>query len=280
MQEEFESFVSVQKNNGTFLCGGTLLDRDFVLTTASCLTKADSTGYTPEELMVWSDINNVNNDTGKKTVAQVFLHPDFDPVTLNNDIAMLKIDPFAPGHKTETLTAIEPPPSNVTECKVIGWGQGLDGQFLYKIDAKLESDDKCLRAYQGSYTDNQICVSGVNGACLEDSASALMCNDEIVGVLTFGYGCTDTSRPNVFTDVSKYNEWIDDNFRTVPTTTELPKDQSTVTSPSFTVAQREDRTTLENDYTSSTTVPVDSRAEDDVLQSNGTIEESSAPLEG
>lgn len=310
-QEEFQSFVSVQSKNGSFLCGGTLLDRDFVLTTASCLTKPDTTGYSTDELMVWSDINNIKNDTGKKEVTKIFVHPAFDPTNLTNDIAMLRIDPFAPGLKTETLTAIEQPPLNSTNCKIIGWGQGAEGQFLYKITAEIQDFTECGVNYlQFTGGDTAICVQGVNNSCIEDSASALMCSDEIVGVLSFGYGCSDASKPNVFTDVSKFNEWIDDNFRASPdnelsttttvqsTTSETVSTEegvSTVTSPSFNFARGDVATITEAasyEPSTVTSVPVSFRTEDPINQPDlneeneglnpGTneTEENNSPLEG
>lgn len=276
-QEEFESFVSVQEKNGSFLCGGTLLDRDFVLTTASCLTQPNFSTYPTEELMVWSDINNVQNNTGKKSVMQIFIHPNFDPVNLTNDIAMLKIDPFEPGSKTETLTAIEPVQTNATDCKVIGWGQGPDGQFLYKINVELQLPATCASTYPlFNGGDNALCVKGANNSCIEDSASALMCNNEVVGILSFGYGCSDLTKPNVFTDVSKYNEWIDDNFRSVAaeddqlaTTTTTGESGTTVTSPPFNFARGDAATTTESgplEPSTVTSASVSFRTEDPLNQ--------------
>lgn len=36
---EFQNFVSIQTKTGNHLCGGVMLDFDFIITTASCLTK-------------------------------------------------------------------------------------------------------------------------------------------------------------------------------------------------------------------------------------------------
>lgn len=53
-RNEFSSFVSIQTEYGQHICGGMLLDIDFVITTASCLLKKNSRNeyYKPEEVGV------------------------------------------------------------------------------------------------------------------------------------------------------------------------------------------------------------------------------------
>lgn len=48
---EFKNFVSIQTKTGNHICGATMLDVDFIITTASCLTKSlNREPYTTSEV--------------------------------------------------------------------------------------------------------------------------------------------------------------------------------------------------------------------------------------
>ena len=92
--------------------------------------------------------------------------------------------------------------------------------------AKIEIRDrkKCKEVfsqppYSGYPTDDitkkHLCAGNKNGidACQGDSGGPLVClvNKEvlIVGIVSFGRGCADTSKiPGVYTNVAQYLDWI------------------------------------------------------------------------
>lgn len=158
----------------------------------------------------------IQNET-VKNVNQIFRHPDFNPTTLDNDVAILNIQPFKWSSDVEMLTAIDKP-SNTTECQVIGWGKSENSEpFLQKISASITENAACKTKYSYDST-NKFCVQGQNDACLEEPGSGLICDGELTGVLSFGNVCSQRGdKQMVYTDSTKYNIWIDEVFRTVIT---------------------------------------------------------------
>lgn len=51
-----------------------------------------------------------------------------------------------------------------------------------------------------------ICRGDVGGPLKENK------NNELIGITSWGNGCANTNRPIVFTDVSKYKDWIESNI--------------------------------------------------------------------
>lgn len=171
-------------------------------------------------------MNDALQNETVKNVNQIFTHPDFNPTILDNDVAILNIQPFKWSSDVEMLTAIDKP-SDATECLVIGWGKSPNSEpFLQKIQVSIEEDGSCTKLYNYDTT-NKMCVLGQNFSCLEEPGSGLVCDGELTGILSFGNTCNQKGEKQmVYTDITKYNVWIDEVFRTV--ITKKNEEQSTV----------------------------------------------------
>lgn len=75
----------------------------------------------------------------------------------------------------------------------------------------------CNRSYSGLLRDHMFCAKGRGqDSCQGDSGGALFCDDKAIsGIVSFGNGCDKPDFPGVYTDVSVYDMWINDVFRTV-----------------------------------------------------------------
>lgn len=237
-KSEFKSFVGVYKDDDKIMCGGILLDVDFVLTTASCVAGN-------ENLSVHNEAANAK-DADRK-VERVFIHPRFDAQTMQNDIAILNISPYA--EVSERLTAINV--QNGQNCTIYGWGQNNNGEFLFKTNAQVRSKEECNEVYD-SLSDGMMCVKTLN-SCLEDSGSTLLCNGEVAGLLSAGFGCKNDAKPNIFTDITKYNDWIDEVFRTVIENESVANKEIIETTPSSSKWTTEGSTQRINNRVPSTT---------------------------
>ena len=161
-----------------------------------------------------------------KVVAE-FVHDHFDSDTIDNDIALLKLaKPAAEGENIgyacvpETEDRI---PVN-TLCYAVGWGKMKDTHLfgtdvLREAPVPLVSQDKCQEAFDYEIMDTQMCAGYRRGGvdtCAGDSGGPLMCEMErdgvtqwyAYGVTSFGEGCGDKGKYGIYSNVTKFSDWV------------------------------------------------------------------------
>lgn len=52
---------------------------------------------------------------------------------------------------------------------------------------------------------------GVDDSCTGDSGGPAVIDDELVGIISWGYSCGSPEYPGVYTQVYRYREWIAEN---------------------------------------------------------------------
>jgi secreted trypsin-like serine protease len=152
----------------------------------------------------------------------------YDNYTLANDIALVKLKKPSsqPIQKLSTNS-----PKVGTEAKVAGWGVTCFDDIyncpvqnnLRETTVKIKDYNQCYFAYasNGIYLPpGTICAADVNtDACQGDSGGPLVIGQGtksvLVGVVSNGIGCADEDFPGVYTDVSKYLNWIGSHIGTI-----------------------------------------------------------------
>lgn len=155
-------------------------------------------------------------------VRDIILHPGYDAVTYENDIAIVKL--MENLNFNEYVQPIGMPPEGKTlegECMVAGWGPetegGEDMDVPYKATVPIWSNDDCANALQTVFyvTEHMVCAGyeeGGIGACESDSGSPLTCysdaNPFLGGVVSWQFGCSRPFRPTVFTNMVYFSQWL------------------------------------------------------------------------
>ena len=157
----------------------------------------------------------------------------FDPDTLDNDFAILKLQsPFSFNEHIQPaclppLTSYLDPSSTEELCFTSGWGylkeNGNSPQLCQHVQVPTITNEDCSNDYQDqprSITDSMICAGyrGVGGrdSCSGDSGGPLVCNyggsAVLAGVVSWGFGCGRPEYPGVYSRVTYVLDWILENM--------------------------------------------------------------------
>ncbi|XP_078723606.1 uncharacterized protein LOC144941055 [Lampetra fluviatilis] len=202
----------VSLNNGYHFCGGSLISSEWVVSAAHCYQTASSISVRIGEHNIF-----VSEGTEQKIQAsKVISHPQFNSVTYDNDIMLIKLS--TPATLNQYAQAIPLPSSCVDTgvmCTISGWGETYtivgSPDVLMCFQAPVLSDISCRNSYPGDITNNMICLGYLEGgkdSCQGDSGGPVVCNGQLQGIVSWGRNCARPNYPGVYTKVCNYNSWI------------------------------------------------------------------------
>lgn len=197
-------------------CGGALIAADLVLTAAHCIDSS----------IVRKDASRVDVLAGtafyeasgeRLHVQAVFVHPQWNPTTMDYDFALLKLANSSSMGKPTALQASPPPVGS--KAQVSGWGKISEGgggsPDLLAAIVPIVATDECNQkeSYDSEVTAEMLCAgerAGGTDACQGDSGGPLVAVDShaLVGVVSFGDGCARALKFGVYARVSAALPWI------------------------------------------------------------------------
>ncbi|XP_060869424.1 inactive CLIP domain-containing serine protease A8-like isoform X2 [Metopolophium dirhodum] len=253
---EFPSMVAIFKENVSkegekklvLHCGGSLIEKDVILTATHCVIKEDISTLivragewdlkTEKEIYPHQD----------RRVSKIVTHPDYSKKGIYNDVALIFTDnSFS---LQENIQPICLPSTNDIfindKCYSGGWGKTVSynnytiikktesgktketGQYevsiLKKVELPIVPRNKCMDALRATRLgpkfvlhDSFICAGGQEGkdTCKGDGGSPLMCPykdypDRLVqvGIVAWGISCGLADIPAAYVNVAGYVYWI------------------------------------------------------------------------
>ena len=202
-------------------CGGSLVSDRWIVSAAHCFVTGDVPSD-PNNVAFLLGATDLTSDDGVfRVVSRIVIHPEYNPNTQENDIALLEL-PQPVEFEPITLPSVaNPVPIDGELATAAGWGATSEGgpqsNQLLEVDLPIVAHNACLPFYQHSLNQPlMLCAGGVpfggRDSCQGDSGGPLFVTraGQVVqaGIVSFGVGCARPGIPGIYTRMIAYTDWI------------------------------------------------------------------------
>uniref|UniRef100_A0A8D0B6I4 coagulation factor Xa n=1 Tax=Salvator merianae TaxID=96440 RepID=A0A8D0B6I4_SALMN len=209
------------KEEGDGFCGGTILNKWYVLTAAHCISE----GTVFQVLVGEVNLTTETRPRTLYTVERIYRHQKFQATTYDFDIALIKLkDPIR--FSENVIPACLPTADFANQVlmrqqtgRVSGFGRthekGRTSSTLKVVDLPYVDRHTCKLSSTVAITENMFCAGYstiTQDACQGDSGGPHVTEYKgtyfVTGVISWGEGCARDEKYGIYTKVSKFLMWL------------------------------------------------------------------------
>jgi len=209
-------------------CGGTLLNKKYVLTAMHCIYSGKRGGMAQDirvTVGTWDVEKDVSSGVAEEIQTTPIPRPDYDEKKIDNDIALLRLRKEV-AFNDRVIPACLPTDANKkyegVQAAISGFGAIYEGgpssdQMKESSVTIVAQSHSTCRQY-GNLPMTKLCAYGSStDTCQGDSGGPLVVQEDgrntVVGVVSYGNGCARRGVAGVYARVTTYLKWIHENMK-------------------------------------------------------------------
>ncbi|CAD6994331.1 chymotrypsin-1 [Ceratitis capitata] len=204
--------ISLQGMYSPHMCGGVIIDKQWVLTAAHCVY-----GYNPPYLRIMTGTVVWQNPRATYYPDEFYTHCNYNNPDYANDIALVHLnDSIIFDQYTQPIPLASKPVRDDAEAILTGWGDvaygGPSAEVLQKITLRTLSYKSCGEKFDSDVEAldvGHICTftKEGEGSCHGDSGGPLISDGELIGLVNWGRPCA-LGFPDAYASIYFYRDWI------------------------------------------------------------------------
>lgn len=211
-------------------CGGAIVNPNLVVTAAHCC-KDDWGVKKLRDYRFYVGMHSKSHAYNRKLYIprKIKIHDDFNKNNqIDNDLCIvIPSEPIEYNSEVTPVCLSTEPPVVGSTCYIAGWGvtdvnTAVKAENLQEVEVNIISHETCTSEESYGqlpdftlFEESQFCAGHMEGgkdACNGDSGGPLMCIEGgkpvLQGMVSFGKGCAEQNFPGVYTKMSAFTDWI------------------------------------------------------------------------